>query len=1480
MTADDYIAFDSMQLHFGYSAAKWHNEGIVLAVKGNETLTYDDTTETSDIKSWVFKNGSEKGLRNFRTDFMAEAQLNAFLTYKENILKQFPYYTILEWQKQWLTDNGEYINDKLQECGNIADTYFSTLTQSDINIQDDISHTINSISNNWAEVENETIEIDEAAPIIFNNIYKLIEYGLMALPQYQMRWYKYEFGASTDRTDLVGGSYWRPIEDDFLGVTIGNFNYFTGHILTRDKYSFNHQGVSTQIKCVVCTPSLQALTPANTTTPTQTNVEVVWLKDVEKIVFFTNAVTEGLDSLTSTNLSISGETQLNIYNNDNTLLNSALRGKDTLSVDFISTPPTNSTLLQSGITPVVWRVLDPERSQIKFINQEGYTFANTLLSLLSPSTINWSMVLGSTDNWVSWLVSDNWATKFKQGTDRLTKIANALIDNLNKIILPNDFRHEKLIEVLPEMLEILPDLYAEYEENGKDYTGIQEVNDILVIMRTINQYWPSLVEEAPYTSISIYSTDNTDWKSITFMPKENFSNANTSNIVECAIGQYDFCRFPLTFGRIGLSGTDFSLQITPVLPQGGTIESYKGIPHTLTNRTNWDYKVTLFDSSGKELEIEPDRLRWSWAQSDTLSMCQNASKAFVSLDGFEYVRKENRNDGVLYTNDSGTAYLVIEQPYMSCLQDGSDPSLVHIRLEHLFYDRYMSSYGDDTTLSFTYEDFKNNKTYFEETWRANWFLDIPPSTDKGTPGILRCKTLPTSPGQHPNNHVLQASYTVTVDYAGSSNEDNSSQEVTIYAYFPIAIYDPEYVDSFSGNFTFNWNEENSLIYPKYTGATIKDNGQTWYYLDGKYSVQLKNSLQKPMDLKTTTSSDNIHARIRMKNNRNIPEGSSYPERQHAIEGNIIVSAPAHGFGYFSTKLTISCCISESGGEDRRVLFQHPVITSINTHSVNATNKWAGGKVKIDEEEATILATQIGAGHKNKNTNAFTGVIMGDVAKNLDNSIITGLFGYNEGLETFKITTDGDFRIGSDTSFIRFGPSTPFEMVTRKLLLTSSDDSFTLNSHPEEDDDYYLKIRDKFYITKDGSLLIKGKITAESGSTIAGWNTGASIMYKNIYSSSKKKTFAAALQAPSTVSNDSWAFAVYSVDGKKSNTDTPSSSWNVMFGAGYDGSLKSENLNVQYPWHDYTASNGGYRLIQTYKINTKMGQGGTANTKTTGFFYDNHNSPIYGLYIEANMTYIENSVRNNKQDEFLSIGRAVPNYESIVKSNPFGICDMNQAGGFIISTNSWKPFYIVNESTRYETGTGGKYCRTGVQIIAGKRDTAEGAWLDLRPYPPVINAGNSYKIELMTKTGSTWTGLGIGTSGGTSKLYGTWVNNSDVAVSSDINRKHEVEILSDKYSVLFDKLKPIRYKYNDGTSNRFHTGFIAQQVEEAIKESGLTTQEFAGLIVEGLGSNELDYYLRYGEFVALNTAEIQRLKQKIKVLECQIDNLLAQREKGV
>ena len=120
--------------------------------------------------------------------------------------------------------------------------------------------------------------------------------------------------------------------------------------------------------------------------------------------------------------------------------------------------------------------------------------------------------------------------------------------------------------------------------------------------------------------------------------------------------------------------------------------------------------------------------------------------------------------------------------------------------------------------------------------------------------------------------------------------------------------------------------------------------------------------------------------------------------------------------------------------------------------------------------------------------------------------------------------------------------------------------------------------------------------------------------------------------------------------------------------------------------------------------------------------------------------------------------------------------------------------------------------------------------------------------------------------------------SSIIQTSDQRLKNSISDDLNNYIDFFMTLKPSIYKWNNGTSNRFHIGFIAQQVEEAILKSGLSTQEFAGLCIKKPEERrpvpvlENQYSLRYDEFIALNTYMIQKLYKEIDSLKDQIQKL--------
>ena len=102
--------------------------------------------------------------------------------------------------------------------------------------------------------------------------------------------------------------------------------------------------------------------------------------------------------------------------------------------------------------------------------------------------------------------------------------------------------------------------------------------------------------------------------------------------------------------------------------------------------------------------------------------------------------------------------------------------------------------------------------------------------------------------------------------------------------------------------------------------------------------------------------------------------------------------------------------------------------------------------------------------------------------------------------------------------------------------------------------------------------------------------------------------------------------------------------------------------------------------------------------------------------------------------------------------------------------------------------------------------------------------------------------------------------------SDRNIKNSIEALPEKYVRMLELVEPKRYKLNNGTSGRYHTGFIAQEVEAAMQKCGITSQEFAGWAAAKRKDGSETYFLRYSEFIPVLWAKVREQEERLKRLE--------------
>lgn len=138
-------------------------------------------------------------------------------------------------------------------------------------------------------------------------------------------------------------------------------------------------------------------------------------------------------------------------------------------------------------------------------------------------------------------------------------------------------------------------------------------------------------------------------------------------------------------------------------------------------------------------------------------------------------------------------------------------------------------------------------------------------------------------------------------------------------------------------------------------------------------------------------------------------------------------------------------------------------------------------------------------------------------------------------------------------------------------------------------------------------------------------------------------------------------------------------------------------------------------------------------------------------------------------------------------------------------------------------------------------------------------------------------------------YGwSWSIPSAFVTSSDEKIKTNIASFNDQYDIFFNNLQPRMYQLKDGTSNRQHFGFIAQEVYHSIELASLTTKDVAAYVEfaynKAKSEEQRELGLRYEEFISLNTWQIQLLKprmtaaeEKIAQLELEISSLKSELE---
>lgn len=387
------------------------------------------------------------------------------------------------------------------------------------------------------------------------------------------------------------------------------------------------------------------------------------------------------------------------------------------------------------------------------------------------------------------------------------------------------------------------------------------------------------------------------------------------------------------------------------------------------------------------------------------------------------------------------------------------------------------------------------------------------------------------------------------------------------------------------------------------------------------------------------------------------------------------------------------------------------------------------------------------------------------------------------------------------------------------------------------------------ITKDGSASFAGKVTASSGEITGNLNISGSL----------------------THTDGDYTVTLRGVQSNKTHgvfyiTDKSSGSNVYPFRINGDGSFLATKGEI-----------AGW-TIDSDKLFTKK----TSNRYGTGISTTSSGSDP-AFYAGFSSSYGENPWKHSKNPDIDKDWRSYTNFyvthngDLHAKSGTFGgtlnAADgtfkgiLSAVSGSFTSLTAGKSKFSTNQviiDASYTNSQGQAMSKGSVYIgQSGYTDSNGTLWDEITIRPSKNNLGN------IGTTNYSWDMLCV---------------KNGVIHSSDRNYKRDISAMGEKQEQLFNLLTPVKFKFIDSTYDRFHYGYISQDVEDALLNVGLTTKDFAGFckdikrnedgtpVLDENGNPEYIYSLRYTEFIALNTHMIQKLQSENQILKGKIDSL--------
>ncbi len=468
-----------------------------------------------------------------------------------------------------------------------------------------------------------------------------------------------------------------------------------------------------------------------------------------------------------------------------------------------------------------------------------------------------------------------------------------------------------------------------------------------------------------------------------------------------------------------------------------------------------------------------------------------------------------------------------------------------------------------------------------------------------------------------------------------------------------------------------------------------------------------------------------------------------------------------------------------------------------------------GSVSIDGADGSIKAPMFMAGKKEQD-NLFTGVLIGDVSL-ATNVRDVGVYGFQKSSRRFSFTEQGEAFIGNDNGhYLRMDKNGNMEIKMKTFLLST--DGMAIDSANRQ-------------------ITITSKEKDNSRRVALGWLNEKSVYGLDIYEG---------------------CIRVYGCPWREDLTTDDAALY-------FDGdtlhlngfiSRTSTKIETDFQYGEYKSS------LENRTTTTLGEQSISLDIDSSGYIKENW---LSGITFNTHFYNTDHAAL----DQLTCIG--VPSGRTIAHLTD---ATLQQAPPFLMfnqSTQNTKTFIITaSQSSNPKRDT--INCTTIASALDGAThfDNVWGEPKNSKKAASLCVWSHRQQAQKPDSSETYWLEMsGI-------SLYGTYYSDGGI---SDARMKHDIELLADKYEVFFDNLVPKRYKYNNGTSGRYHTGFIAQEIVTALETAAIPTQEFAGVMLRPKIESEPEcYYLRRDEFVAINTWQIQKLKARVTELEKEIKEI--------